>query len=37
MGTIVEFGSLNHQTFGEQQTVTLQLAMPIIKIVPHYS
>jgi hypothetical protein len=36
-GTIVEFSSLNHQTYGEQHTVTVQLAMPIIKIVSHYS
>ena len=37
METIVEFSGFNHQTYGEQQTVTVQLAMPIIKIVPHYS
>ena len=33
MGTIVEFSGFNHQTYGEQQTVTVKLAMPIIKIV----
>ena len=37
METIVEFSGFNHQTYGEQQTVTVQLAMPIIKIVSHYS
>ena len=26
MGTIVEFSSLNHQTYGEQQTVIVKLA-----------
>ena len=26
MGTIIAFGSLNHQTFGEQQTVIVKLA-----------
>ena len=37
MGTIVDFSSMKNKTFGEQQTVTVQLPMPIIKIVSHYS